>query len=99
RLGNDVEIDSQHYLPGDVGLRASNSIYVTETAGSMDVVLAEAFVGDIRLTVRESTAQGEDLNLFPNGSVLFVENQPETVPHGRIQAWSGNVRLQLGDNV
>src|SRR5262249_6726767 len=75
---NDVEIASQHYRPGGVGLRASNSIYVTETAGSMDVVLAEAFDGDIRLTVRESTAQGEDLNLLPSGSVLFVENQPET---------------------
>ncbi len=98
-LGNDVEIDSQHYLPGDVGLRADVGIFVTETASKLDLVLAEALTGDIRLTVRESTAQGEDLNLLHDGSVLFVENAAETVPHGRVQAWLGNVRLQVGDNV
>ena len=98
-LANDVEIDSQHYLPGTVGLRATIGIYVTETALKLDLVLAEALTGDIRLTVRESTGQGEDLNLLLGGSVLFVENAPETVPHGRIQAWQQSVRLQVGDNI
>ena len=39
---------------GDVGLEAATDIYLTETAGTLRLVLAEALGGDIRITVRET---------------------------------------------
>jgi hypothetical protein len=64
-------------------------------------------VQNIRITVNDSSAQEEDLNLLPCGSftgrqacsVLFAQNAPTTVPRGRIQADTGFVHLRVGDNV
>ena len=54
RARNDLEIESSHAAAGDVGLEATASIYVTETRGTLHLVLAEALGGDIRITVRET---------------------------------------------
>ena len=51
---NDLEIDSSRRLTGDVSMEAADGIYVTETDGTLHLVLAEAFAGDIRITVRET---------------------------------------------
>ena len=51
---NDFEIESSHAAAGDVGLEAAANIYVTETRGTLHLVLAEALGGDVRITVRET---------------------------------------------
>ncbi|HEY3921306.1 MAG TPA: carbohydrate-binding protein, partial [Gaiellaceae bacterium] len=124
--GNDVKIDSSHLRTGRVGLEADDGIYVTETTGALNLILAKAFgtgsnaatstsncsggCGDgIRLTVRDSGAQGEDFNLIDpsdtitpaqNGrSVLFAENAPTAVPHGLVDAPDAWIVIRAGDNV
>ena len=69
-LANDLEIDSSFHTPGDVGMEAgtragngsvttAGSIYVTETRGTLHLVLAEAIGGDVRITVRERTPDSD----------------------------------------
>ncbi|TIT90170.1 MAG: hypothetical protein E5W59_14785, partial [Mesorhizobium sp.] len=65
---NDLEIDSSRgSSDDDVALEAGNNIYLAEapevpggTAGNLRLVLAHAYDGDIRITVRETSAQGEN---------------------------------------
>lgn len=45
------------------------------------------------------TAFGEDLNLLGGGSVLFLENAPEPVVHGLINAANGSILLRVADDV
>src|SRR6185369_7559623 len=105
--GNDVEIDSQYRAAGDVGLEATNNIFLTETDSTLKLLLAEALNGSVRLTVRETTPDAapsattldEDLDLIASGSVRFVENVLRSVPKGRIAALNGFVLLQVGDDV
>src|SRR5439155_27129962 len=113
--GNDLEIDSQRYAYGTIGARADNSIYLTEigrdplAVGDTDprnaqVVLLQAAGMDgtkqaLRFTVRESNAQGEDLDLLASGDVLFLENNPEHISHGLINTIAGSTLLRVGDNV
>src|SRR5207302_9291576 len=88
-VGNDLKIDSSNLVTGRVGAEADGSIYLTETVLSMNVLLAQALNGNVRLTVRDSGVQGEDLNLIhPSNSVfadqnesaiLIVENAPRTI--------------------
>ncbi|MGH6643760.1 MAG: hypothetical protein ACRED3_13800, partial [Bradyrhizobium sp.] len=104
---NDLEINSQAYAYGTIGARATGSVYLTETSGDAQVVLIQALGiaggnaigGDVRFTVRESAAQGEDLNLLAGGVVLFLEGAPETMSHGLINAANGSILLRVGDNV
>lgn len=96
---NDLEIDSQFYASGTIAARATGDIYVTEVDEEADVVLLQSSGGNIRFTVRESAVLGEDLNLLHSGSVLFLQNQPEAVPQGFINAQSGSILLRVGDNV
>ena len=67
-------------------------------------------LGDIRLTVRESTPDiDEDLYLIENGSARFAEDDTtvpgndadalRSIPNGMIFAEVGNVLLQVGDDV
>ena len=62
----------------------------------------------IRITVRDSAVLGEDLDLIwpsaitpfqNNGQILVVENTPQVVPHGIIDAPAGWVNLRAGDNI
>jgi hypothetical protein len=110
---NDLEIDSQAYAYGTIGARATGSIWLTEasdpisTNRSAQVVLlqalglagGDAIGGDVRFTVRETAALGEDLDLLAGGSVLFLEKALEPVPHGLINAPQGSILLRVGDNV
>src|SRR4029077_13964781 len=43
--------------------------------------------------------QGEDLNLLARGNVLLLENNPEAISHGLINAIGGSILLRVGDNV
>ena len=80
-----------------IAAEATGSIFLTETAGAANVVLLEAYGGNIRFTVRESALTGEDLNLLLNGSTLVDEttgadpttNFSRAVPYGRIAALNG----------
>jgi len=109
---NEFEIDSRIGSADgvdDVGLEATANIYLTETSGNLRLVLAHAYSGDIRLTVRESTAQGEDFELLHDGSARFAEDAstlpgndpdaPRLISHGQVFAEAGSVTLRVGDNV
>lgn len=96
---NDLEIDSQHYAAGTIGARATGSIFLTETDSNADVVLLQSTGGDIRFTVRESADLDEDFNLLHSGSVLLIQNAPETVPNGFVNTPNGSILLRVGDDV
>ncbi|MBI3917574.1 MAG: hypothetical protein HY322_11275 [Betaproteobacteria bacterium] len=117
-FADDLEINSRVGSPADVddvGLEATDNIYVTETEGNLRLVLAHTYDGDIRLTVRESAILGEDLVLLENGDVLFAEDDapfaddgslpgnhddsPRFVANGQVFAEQGAVLLLVGDNV
>src|SRR6185503_15631710 len=105
--GNDLKIDSGHLVSSIVGIEADASIYLTEVIGALDLRLAQALAGGIRLTVQEDTGAGglgnpgvENLNLLqPTGTILVVENAPRTIPHGLINAPAGFILLRVGDNI
>ncbi len=109
--GNDLDIDSSCTVfacgTGDVSLEATDHIYVTETDGTLRLVLAHAIGGDIRLTVRESAPDtDEDLHLLASGSARFAESEarsagdaPRNVTSGNITALNGFVLLLVGDDV
>ena len=123
QFANDLEIDSSRgsFFPGfdvpglaaiadDVALEARDNIYLTEVDSYLRLVFAHATLGDIRITVRESSPDiDEDLYLIKNGSVRFAEddstvpgNDPDalrSIPNGMVFAEVGNVRLQVGDDV
>ncbi|MFL6033492.1 MAG: hypothetical protein ACJ74I_00290, partial [Gaiellaceae bacterium] len=69
---NDLKIDSGHgdtqhpstVIVGRVGIEARNDVMVTETAGALNVLIAQSLSGNVRLTVREHATQGDDLNLI-----------------------------------
>ncbi|WP_392533892.1 DUF4347 domain-containing protein [Nostoc sp. C117] len=97
---NDLEINSSTPTTGrlvaeaDGGTTTDGNIYLTETNGTLNVLLTESVDGDVRLTVNETSAQGEDLKLLASG-----ENSVGTsIPNGRIAAAKG-VNLRVGDNV
>ena len=81
---NDLDIDSSCAVTpacgsGDVALEATASIYLTETDATLRLVLAHASTGDIRLTVRETSAAttadtDEDLHLLAAGDARFAES-------------------------
>ena len=86
-----VKLRSLTVCSCDVGMEADAGIFVTETDAALNLVLAHANGGDIRLTVRESADLDEHLNLLQSGSALFFEDPPDSprpVPHGQIFAGS-----------
>ena len=117
RNGNDLEIDSSRGVAiaaldanvDDVALEASSGIFLTETAGHLRLLMAHAFGGDIRLTVRESKILGEDFQLIRSGTARFAEsntrgpgNQADAerlVGRGIILTERGAVTLLVADNV
>ena len=75
---NDLEIDSAHAGPGTVTATAARDVFITETAGGLDVDQITASSGHVRLTVRDSAAAGEDIRVgaghavrAPGGSITF----------------------------
>ena len=71
-LTNDLKIDSGHgdtqhpstTIVGRVGIETENDIYLTETDGALNVLVAQSLSGNVRLSVREHSGQGDDLNLL-----------------------------------
>ena len=114
-FNNDLEIDSRRGSAAlglndagdDVALEATRNIYLTETDGELRLVLAHTYDGDIRLTVRESNAPGENLELIDNGTARFAESNtrqsnpdaPRVIDHGQIFAEQGSVTLIVGDDI
>ena len=106
--GGDIEIDSSRQSTGDVGLEATDDIYVTEVDGTLRLVQARTPIdpattggGNIHLTVRESQVAdslSENLHLLDTGAVWFVENASRTVGDGFIRA-GGWVELRIGDDL
>jgi len=109
---NDLEMDSRRSSPAntdDVSVEATENIYLAETAEDMRLVMAHTYDGDIRITVRESASQGEDLDLLHSGSARFAETNSSyptfhldadrIVGHGQVFAEDGSVLLRVGDNV
>jgi hypothetical protein len=94
---NDVEIDSSRGTAGDVGLMSDGVVFVTETDGPLNLLLAEGTT--IRLTVRESADLDEDLTFVASGSIRKGEGQVRTVGHSSIVASAGSVELRVGDDI
>ena len=95
---NDLEMNSGWQHTSTIAAEATESIFLTETAGAANVVLLEAQRGDIRFTVRESALAGEDLNLLLNGSTLVDETTGadpthELLAHGAVRPHRGARRL------
>ncbi len=67
---NDVEIDSSNPTTGKLNASAT-SIYASEVAGELNIGSVDA-TGDVRLTVLDSTATGEDLLM--DGSATVTGN-------------------------
>ena len=98
---NDLDVDSSWTSTGDVGLRATDSVYVTETDSTLHLILAQTSTGDVRLTVRESADLDEDLDVIYAGSVLYVESAPEDVGDAsdyEIDS-AGWVEVRIGDDL
>ena len=124
-FGNDFKIDSGHGdtatatpITGRLGAMATFGIFLTETLGALNVLLATAaglggivpsYGWGVRLTVREHSGQGDDLNLIHpsdlihpdqnENAVLFAENAKLDVPFGNVTSTNGWVLLRAGDNV
>ena len=95
---NDLEMNSGWQHTSTIAAEATDSIYLTETAQAANVVLLEAYGGDIRFTVRESALTGEDLNLLLNGSTLVdettgAEPDHELLAQRAVRAHRGAQRL------
>jgi len=108
-FGNDLDIDSSAGGTGDVSLEAGSDIYLTETDANLRLVMAHAYGGDIRLTVRESADLDEHFELLPSGSARFAESNTRPpgnhtdalriVPHGQVFAEQGSATVRAGDDV
>ena len=85
---NDLDIDSSNPSTGRLLAEADGSIYITETDAELNVLLARSFGvggfgGDVRLTVAETSALDEHLNLLASGTSV---DGFRTFTEGRIQA-------------
>ncbi len=116
--GNALEIDTSRGSsaptdtgPGgdDVALEATHDIHVEETDGSLRLLLAHSYTGDIQLSVRESADVDEHLILVHSGNARFAEandrapaNQTDAdriIDNGSIFAEQGKVTLLVGDSI
>ena len=72
QLRNDLKIDSGHgdtqnpsaVIVGRVGIDTTNDVHMTETEGALNLLIAQSAFGNVRLSVREHSTQGDDLNLI-----------------------------------
>ena len=96
---SDFKIDSSHLATANVAMAATNGIYVSETHGALNLVLALTINGDIRLTVCDRPTTGDDLNLLANGLALFAEGVILPITKGTIFAVNESVTIRVGDNL
>ncbi|UZJ27066.1 hypothetical protein RHODO2019_19090 (plasmid) [Rhodococcus antarcticus] len=83
----------------DIAAQADGSVYLTETNGPANVLLALARHGNVRITTPLTTTDGNAILLLHSGTTLVVENAPQTVPYGLVEAMTGNVTLYSADDV
>ncbi len=82
---DDLEIDTADTLASRLNATAPNSVYLTEIAGRLNVQqVVSTSQGNVRLSVQETLANGDDLTVVSGGNVT---------------ATNGRVILQAGDNI
>jgi hypothetical protein len=103
-----TEADAKAVRSYNVTLAVALDTYQTlETIpnSTLRLVLARAWAGNIRLTVRDEAnpigvrPEDDDLVLLPNGNFQRGEDDLLTVPNGTIIARLGSVLLRIGDDV
>ena len=94
--GNDLDIDSSIGATGRLVAVAFDGIHVTEVDGELNVLAAETTDGDVELSVLDSGATGDDLNVMETGMDFSATMNSFT---GRIISSSGFVVLRVGDEI
>jgi hypothetical protein len=84
--GDALEVDTSNPTQGVLNIDASGSAHVTEVAGTLYAGQIDSETGDIKLSVRDSAAAGEDFVMASGSSVTAL-------------AAGGDVFIQAGDNV
>ena len=82
-VDDDLEIDTAFSAPGLLHATANGGLFLTEVSGALRVDGADATTGNIRLTVPDTAAAGQDLEVLAGRSILA----------------GGSVTLRVGDNV
>jgi hypothetical protein len=80
---DDLEIDSSFGAGGLLNATAAQGGYLTEAAGPMNVGNIASDLGDVRLTIPDTSETGDDLLLVETGSIRA----------------GGDVYLRVGDNI
>ncbi|HEX6131969.1 MAG TPA: hypothetical protein VF044_09565, partial [Actinomycetota bacterium] len=108
-----LEADDSIYVT-EADAKVVHSINVTDAApldtfaslettpfSTLRLVLARAWTGDIRITVRDEVElpEDDDLNLLHSGNFQRAEDELLTIPNGTIIARLGWVLLRVGDDV
>ena len=106
-----VGLQSDHGIYVTETSGALNVLFANATGTGQDALTRTGSgSGDgIRLTTTDTAAQGEDINLISPSNVsspaqhgnvaLFVQNSPQTVQHGLIEAPNAWIMLRSADNV
>ena len=94
--GNPLEINSSNSGIGRLYAVTGDGVFITETTGELNVLVAESLLfGDVELTVLDSAAVGNDLNIIETGMDSSAAMNTHT---GHIAA-AGAVVLTAGDDV
>ncbi|MGI9455388.1 MAG: hypothetical protein ACR2NU_02440, partial [Aeoliella sp.] len=92
---NFLEIDSSNSSAGRLFATASDGIFITETSGELNVLVATSQTGDVQLRVVDSAVVGDDLSVIDTGTDLSTQMNNHT---GTISA-DDSLSLQAGDDV
>jgi hypothetical protein len=97
-----TEADATASYDGDGdGVEDADSDEGASAKSELKLVLARAWEGDIRLTVREEIElpEDDDLELLHSGNFQRAEDELLQIPNGTIIARLGSVLLRIGDDV
>ena len=92
---NPLEINSSNSGIGRLYAVTGDGIFITENAGELNVLRAESFLGDVALTVPDSAATGNDLNVIETG----MDFSAAMTTHSGTISSPGSVTLTVGDDV
>ncbi len=91
---NPLEINSSNSGIGRLYAVTGDGIFITETAGELNVLRAESSFGDVVLTVVDSAATGNDLNVIETG----MDFSAAMATHSGSISSPGSVTLTVGDD-
>ena len=97
----EADATASYDVDGDPGTAAVSAAEATPLS-ALRLVLARAWTGDIRLTVRDQGVvadEDDDLILLASGDFQRAEGDLLTIPNGTIIARLGSVLLEIGDDV